>query len=94
MRSVAIVFSTLTLALVVLAVLVASSLPDGLESVAELLGFAGRSEESGFDSPFADYQTRFIGNSWLSQVVAGLVGIGAMWSFALLLGRSLRRRQH
>ena len=94
MRRVAIVFSALTLALVVLGILVASSLPDGLQAVAESLGFAGRSEEGGFDSPFADYETRFIGNSWLSQMVAGLVGIGAMWGFTLLLGRSLRRRQH
>ena len=94
MKRVAFVFGGLTLALVVLGVLVASSLPGGLESVAESLGFSERAAHTGSDSPFTNYETSFVGNSWLSQAVAGLVGVGMMCGFALLLRRSLRRRQH
>ena len=85
-------FAALTLALVVLGVLVASSSPDGLEHVAESLGFAGRAHTGPAYSPFADYEASFFRNSWLAQVAAGLVGVGLMYGFGVLLGKSLRKK--
>ena len=94
MTKVLIVFGVISLVLVIFGVLVASSLPDGLESVAETLGFAERADEGGFAGVFAHYETSFIGNSWLSKVAAGLVGLAIMAGLCVVLGRSLRRREH
>ena len=91
MTKISTVFGVITLVLVICGVLVASSLPDGLESVAESLAFAERAYD-GFASPFADYETSFIANSWLSQVAAGLLGVAVMFGVCVLLGRSLSRR--
>ena len=64
---------------VVLAIVVsvfASTSPDGLEHVAETLGFAETGRESAVaDSPLADYGTAGVENEWLSSAVAALVGL-------------------
>ena len=93
MTRVVVVFGVVTLVLVVFGAVVASSLPDGLEFVAESLGFAERAKDEGFASPFAGYETSFIGNSGLSQVAAGLAGVALMYALCVLLGRSLSRRE-
>ncbi len=85
-------FLFLTAALVLLGVLVASSLPDGLEHVAGILGFAGQAAPQAAWSPFAGYQAAFVKGSWLAQVTAGLVGVGLIWAFALLLGKTLKKK--
>jgi cobalt/nickel transport protein len=85
-------FATLTAALVLLGVLIASSLPDGLESVAETLGFAGRASPVAAWSPFADYEAAFVEGSWLAQAAAGLVGVALVWAFGALLGRTLKKK--
>jgi len=85
-------FAILTAALVLLGVLVASSLPDGLEHVAESLGFAGRASQGAAWSPFADYEAAFVEGSWLAQVTAGIAGVGLIWAFGALLGRTLKRK--
>lgn len=85
-------FAVLTAALVLLGVLVASSLPDGLEHVAETLGFAGHAAQGAAWSPFADYEARFVEGSWLAQVTAGIVGVGLIWAFGALLGRTLKKK--
>jgi hypothetical protein len=84
-------FAILTAALVLLGVFVASSLPDGLEHAAENLGFAGRADGVAW-SPFADYEAAFVKGSWLAQVTAGIVGVGLMWAFGALLGRTLKKK--
>ena len=91
MKRIILFLGALTLALVVLGVLVASSLPDGLESVAELLGFSNRAAEGEPWSPFADYGFRLIESSWPAQVVAGLFGVALMYGFGVLYGRIVRR---
>ena len=63
---------------------VASTAPDGLERVAESLGFASRGKAVG-SSPFADYQTRW--------VPAGLVGVVLLYGFGVLFGRTLKRKK-
>jgi hypothetical protein len=83
-------FAILTAALVLLGVFVASSHPDGLERVAESLGFSGYAAGSAW-SPFADYQASFVKGSWLAQVTAGVVGVGLIWAFGVLLGKTLKK---
>lgn len=85
-------FAAVTAALVVLGVLVASAMPDGLEHVAETLGFAGHADEGGGWSLFPDYQAAFLENSWLAQVAAGAVGVALLWGFGALLGNNLKKR--
>jgi cobalt/nickel transport system permease protein/cobalt/nickel transport protein len=91
MKNIILLLAGLTLTLVLLGVLVASSSPDGLEVVAESLGFAGRASEGRAWSPFADYEFHPIGSSWPAQVTAGLVGVALMYGFGVLLGRLVRR---
>jgi cobalt/nickel transport protein len=85
-------FAILTAALVLLGVFVASSLPDGLEHVAEALGFAGHAAQGAPRSPFAGYGAAFVESSWLARVTAGIVGAGLIWAFGALLGRTLKKK--
>jgi PDGLE domain len=85
-------FAILTAALVLLGVFVASSLPDGLEHVAGALGFAGHAAHGGVWSPFANYEAAFVKGSWLAQVTAGIVGVGLIWAFGVLLGKTLKKK--
>ncbi len=82
-----------TLALVLLGILVASASPDGLERVAQSLGFASRASTAA-TSPFADYQTRFFRSPWVAQASAGLLGVVLLYAFGVLFGRTLKRRKH
>jgi cobalt/nickel transport system permease protein len=83
----------LLLAVVVVAVLApfASSDPDGLERVAIDVGFAEQGTDAAFEI-LPDYSVPFLGDSALSLIVAGVIGVvllfGAMW----VLGRALTRR--
>jgi cobalt/nickel transport protein len=85
-------FAILTAALVLLGVFVASSLPDGLEHVAATLGFAGHAFRRPAWSPFADYGAPFVKGSWLAQATAGIVGVGLIWAFGVLLGKTLKKK--
>lgn len=83
----------LLLAVAVVAVLApfASSDPDGLERVAIDTGFAEQGTDAAFEI-LPDYSVPFLGDSALSLIVAGVIGVvllfGAMW----VLGRVLTRR--
>jgi hypothetical protein len=91
MKRIVLVLTGLTLVLVLLGAPVASSWPDGLESVAESLGFAERALENAAWSPLADYEFRPIKSSWPAQVTAGLIGVALMCGFGVLFGRLVRR---
>jgi cobalt/nickel transport protein len=70
----------------------ASSHPDGLEHVAEQLGFIDTAQDSrAADSPMADYQTAGVDDERLSGGIAGVVGVAitaaVMWGLLLLLRR-------
>ena len=76
--------------LVVLLAPFASVSPDGLERVAEDLGFLNTS----IDAPYQllpDYSIPFLGETTLSTVVAGAIGILAVAGLVLLLARTLRK---
>lgn len=69
----------------------ASASPDGLERVAENLGFLNR----GASSPFAilpAYTLPWLGQTSLSRVVAGLIGATVVGFLAIGVIRLLRRR--
>jgi len=85
MKRAAFVVSAFAVLLACAAGWIASSHPDGLESVAEHLGFASRGTAVLAGSPFADYQTRL--------VPAGLVGVALMFGFGFLFSRTLKRKK-
>lgn len=79
-----------TLAAVLISPL-ASGSPDGLERVAENLGFLG----IGQDAPYQilpDYTIPFLGETALSTILAGVVGAAVLMGLLILVGRNLRRR--
>lgn len=71
----------------------ASGNPDGLEFVAERLGFGGTAgEHAAGDSPFADYGTSGVDDPRLSGGLAGVVGVLVVAVVAFGLMHLLRRR--
>jgi hypothetical protein len=79
----------ISLAVVLLAPL-ASAYPDGLNRVAMDLGFIEKTR--GSVGIFSEYQLPFIGWSPAAQIAAGILGMLAVGTVILLLGRSLRER--
>jgi cobalt/nickel transport system permease protein len=68
----------------------ASSWPDGLEKVAETLGFSeAATEHAILSSPIPDYQVPGIGSSMISTVLAGLVGTVIVFILSYALARLL-----
>jgi len=79
--------------LVVLVSPFASTNPDGLERVAEDLGFISQS----LDSPYnilADYLIPVLGETELSTVIAGIIGIIVVGLIAFFIGRALKNPEH
>ena len=68
----------------------ASAYPDGLNRVAMDLGFIEKTR--GSVGIFSEYQLPFIGWSPAAQIAAGILGMLAVGTVILLLGRSLRER--
>ena len=71
----------------------ASGNPDGLERVAEDLGFLSSGNEPGFQI-LPDYTLPYLGETSISTIVAGIVGIVVVIGIIILLGRNLQRRNH
>lgn len=71
----------------------ASGNPDGLEFVAERLGFSGTAgDHAASDSPLADYGTSGVDDPRLSGGLAGVVGVVVVAVVAFGLMHLLRRR--
>lgn len=71
----------------------ASAHPDGLEHVAEQVGFADTARDSATaDGPLADYQTRGVDDARLSGGLAGVVGALVVLVLAGGLAFVVRRR--
>lgn len=76
---------------VVVAAFLASGDPDGLERVAEDIGFTG----AGQDGPFtiiADYVFPGVDGP-MATILAGLLGIAVVFALAWLAGKALARRR-
>jgi hypothetical protein len=74
----------------VVGVLFASSLPDGLEDVAEKAGFAGQARNL-FATPLSDYEFSLVKGDWLRKASAGLAGLILVYGACLMLGRLVIR---
>lgn len=73
----------------------ASSWPDGLEKVAERIGFLARGEGAALvASPLPDYQMPGITHERLSTALAGILGALAVFALLWFLGRLLASRAH
>jgi cobalt/nickel transport system permease protein len=77
--------------LVVLISPFASANPDGLERVAQDLGFLDRGQGPPFQG-LTDYTLPFLGATPVSTIVAGLIGAALVGVLAALLARMVRRR--
>jgi cobalt/nickel transport system permease protein len=93
-RAMAVYGATAAIALVVFVAPLASSMPDGLEHVAERLGFAALAVEAGTATPLRDYSVEALASSsvWLSAVIAGGIGTLVVFGIAWLLARALTAR--
>jgi cobalt/nickel transport system permease protein len=69
----------------------ASSDPDGLERVAIDAGFAEQGADAAYEI-LPGYSVPFLGDSTLSLIVAGLIGVALLFGAMWLLGRVLTRR--
>lgn len=68
----------------------ASQNPDGLESVAENLGFLS----AGVSAPYqllSDYSLPFLGSTPLSTIAAGIIGVLVTFALVFLISRSLKK---
>lgn len=70
----------------------ASAAPDGLEAVAERLGFAKQAFNT-FTAPLPDYSTPHVAAESLSTAIAGVVGTLVVVAAALLITQSRHRFQ-
>ena len=77
--------------LVVLFAPFASIHPDGLERVAEDIGFINTAN-SGWIELLPDYSIPFIGQEGISTIVAGLIGIAVIFILVVFLANVLRRK--
>jgi cobalt/nickel transport system permease protein len=72
--------------------LFASSAPDGLERLAELLGLEGK-EQAIFGAPLPDYETLSASNPWLRKAGPALAGLALTYALVAGLARfTLRPR--
>jgi len=72
----------------------ASKAPDGLEKVAEKLGFIHKEAENPpLKSPFPDYSIPAVKNESASTILAGFSGMIATFGVTMGLGYLLKRRK-
>jgi cobalt/nickel transport system permease protein len=81
-------------ALVAFVAPIAGSDPDGLERVAEDIGFAAAAEDNAYSGPLADYGVAGLDNEALGTVIAGIVGTGLTFAAGMILVGAARRRSN
>lgn len=69
----------------------ASASPDGLERVAEDIGFLALGQEAPYQI-LPDYTVPFLGETALSTILAGVVGALVVLGLMIVVGQSLRKR--
>ncbi len=80
------------LALVLVGVMYASALPDGLEKFAQLAGIASHAKAL-IPTPLADYEATFLASAWLRKAAAGMAGLALIYLACWGLGRLAARRK-
>lgn len=91
MKKIGLIFASLAAILALFGGMAGSSLPDGLESAAESLGFAD-SAGRGQWSPLAGYEWSAIDWEWPARASAGIFGAALLYGFGVLLGRRIRQK--
>jgi len=95
MKKIVFYFLSIAIILAVFASPFASSFPDGLEHVAERLGFMSRAVEGLIKSPIPDYSFPGIKGNFATSL-AGLAGVfitfGLAYSIGLLLAKKHKSR--
>ena len=81
----------ITLAVVLLSPF-ASASPDGLERVAEDLGFINIAQTAPYEV-IPDYTIPFLGATPISTIVAGVIGVIVVLAIAFIAGRSLQSKK-
>lgn len=76
----------ISIVLVFLAAGLASSLPDGLERVAQDLGFAQKAAEAGLVTPVTDYSLAGITSPFWATLLAGVLGVSVVFGATCLVG--------
>ncbi len=72
----------------------ASSSPDGLEKVAERIGFIDTAKDHAIgDSPLADYGVKGIKNDRVSVGISGIIGVAITGVVAYIIFMSLARKK-
>ena len=69
----------------------ASASPDGLERVAENLGFLDRAQPAPYEI-IPDYTVPFLGETALSTIVAGVIGLIVVGTIVVLLGQRMKTK--
>jgi cobalt/nickel transport system permease protein len=82
--------ATVAVLLAAVGVLFASTLPDGLDSLAHQLGITHR--ETAIAAPLAGYEFPGLNDAWQRKAVAGLVGLAVVTGLCLGVGRLVSRR--
>lgn len=77
--------------LVVLLSPFASADPDGLERVAENLGFIGAGQSAPYEI-IPDYTLPFLGETAVSTILAGVVGVVVVGAIIMLIGRGMKAK--
>ena len=80
----------ITLAVVLLSPL-ASANPDGLERVATDIGFINAGQSAPY-SIIPDYTLPFLGETALSTIAAGIIGVVVVGAIAMLVGRGIKAK--
>ena len=80
----------ISLAVVLLSPL-ASAFPDGLERVAENVGFLDTAQSAPYEI-LPDYTVPFLGETALSTIVAGIIGALVVLGIAIFAGRALQKK--
>lgn len=86
-----VVFGVIITIVVVLAAPLASTNPDGLESVAAELGFVNQAAEPTYNI-FPDYSLPILGETPISTILAGLIGVCLLAGIGLLVAKLMNRK--
>jgi cobalt/nickel transport protein len=70
----------------------ASESPDGLEKVAEDMGFLNMAKGIWRYSPFSDYSTGGIENKYISTGLTGIIGVIIVFVITLLLAKIIKTK--
>ncbi|MFZ5967229.1 MAG: PDGLE domain-containing protein [Bacillota bacterium] len=72
----------------------ASSFPDGLERVAEDLGFIEFAQDNPLPAPVPDYTAPWISHEGAATGIAGIIGVFVTYSFMMVISKGIAAKKH